>query len=84
MLFVTIKEIQVMTGRSERTVHRWLRRRGLSCTEERSISLAELRSKWPAFYNSMMLRAGKATSPACPECGSPTHLACTVCEFSLS
>lgn len=79
--FLTVKEIGQMTGRSERTVHRWLRRKGLACREQRSIALADLRDKWPEFFNTYMLAKGK---PSCPSCGAPTVCECTVCDFSLS
>ncbi len=79
-LFLTIKEIGQMTGRSERTVHRWLRRHGLGGDHRRSIALADLKSKWPAFYNTYMLGNER---PPCPECGAPVVCECSVCRFSL-
>jgi hypothetical protein len=70
--------VAVMVPLSE--VWRWLRRKGIR-PHGRGVLLSDVKAKWPELHAALTL--GTPTSTPCPDCGAPTHTACTVCDFSL-
>lgn len=64
---------------SPKTLQRRLAEYGIA-RQGYSVMLVDLKEAWPSLYNSLLILAERPR-PACPDCGSPTHRACTSCDF---
>lgn len=79
-VYISLKEIRQRLDRDRSTVWRWLRRKGIR-TEGYSVSVLELRDKWPELYLSLTFMQ---PTPNCPRCSAPTVCSCSVCDFIMS
>jgi hypothetical protein len=75
-LMVPLAELARRMQRSDRTLRRWLRRKGIRA-EGCGVHLAQLRDRWPAVYEG--LRQEVSLVPVCSECGVPARCECVVC-----
>lgn len=72
---VPLSELARRTGKSKRTIRRWLRRKGIR-SEGQGVYLAVLKDRWPTFYVGLQ---GPAPVPMCAACGVPARCECRVC-----
>lgn len=75
---VSLVELATRAGVTRQTIYRWLRKRDLSVVGK-SVLMSDIKVRWRPLYDSLLLRM---ETPACPDCGGPTHHQCGVCDFS--
>ncbi len=77
--FITLKEVRRLMRKDRKTVYRAFQRRGIK-SEGRSVSLAELREKWPTLHRAIQVAA---TAIQCPRCSGPVVCECAACDFAF-
>ena len=80
-LMVTVAELSRRTQRSKPTIRRYLKRKHI-VLQGHSIMLIDLRTRWPAMYNSLVLAI--QGPPPCPACGVPTECECPACGMLIT
>lgn len=80
LLMVPLAELARLSGRSRRTIYRYMRRKGIR-PEGYGVYLSVLRDKWPALYAG--LQKGSITIPVCTGCGVKARCECPVCGLEL-
>lgn len=75
-LMVSLSELARRMGRSDRTVRRWLRRKGIRA-EGFGVHLSVLQARWPMVYAG--ITGDLAVIPTCTTCGVQATCSCPVC-----
>lgn len=77
---ISLLELRTRAGVTARTIRAWLRRKDIKPIGK-SVLMSDIKRCWPGLYDA--IRIGEHRAP-CPDCGSPTCITCTVCDFSSS
>lgn len=76
---ITLAELSTRVQRSRRTVHTWLKERGIKPMGH-SVFLVDIQDRWPMLYRALVLAA--SPKPACPSCGAGMGCECPACGFT--